>query len=439
MKRWPWLALVAVLVVAAGVIALQSSPPPEEAVPASGPSQPRLLAQETQPMLVEGVRVEARSLVERATYHGTLQPLRMVTLTPKAAGRVAAIEADVGDRVEAGQVLLRLETTEAEVQARQAEAAVAAARAQLDRLLAGATEEELEQIQAAVRQAALQLEQAQAELARVESLYAKGGVSAQAYENARTQAALAEAALRSAEARLQAVEAGAREEDVRAAQAQLRQAEAGLELARTQLANALLEAPFSGVVSQRSAEVGALLSPGAPAFTLVDLEELKILLRVPGREVLALTPGAPARIRVEGLEGAFTGRVHRINPVADPQTNLFGVEVRLPNEDQRLRAGLTATVELPLRQVEEALAVPARAVVTRNQQRGVYVVEEDVVRFQPIEVGLRDGDWVEARSGLNEGAIVVTAGVEFLEPGQRVRLQLAQEPATTSASTGTGR
>lgn len=437
MKRWPWLALVGVLVVAASVIALQSpTHQPDEPVPATSPSQPPNPGEEIQPVLVEGVRVVPRTLTERASYHGTLQPRRAVTLTPKAAGRVAAIQADVGDRVEAGQILLRLETTEAEAQVRQAEAAVAAARAQLDRLVAGATPEELEQVQAAVRQATLQLEQARAELARVESLYQKGGVSAQSYENTRTQAELAEAALRSAEARLQALEAGAREEDLQAAQAQLLQAEAGLELARTQVENASLEAPFAGVVSQRNAELGALLSPGAPAFTLVDLEEMKIVLRLPGRDVLALSAGARARVRVEGLDGTFDGRVHRIDPVADPQSNLFGVEVRLANPDQHLRAGLTVTVELPLRQAEEALAVPARAVVTRGQQRGVYVVEEDVARFQPVELGVRDGDWLEVRSGLSKGATVVTAGVEFLEPGQRVRLQLAEDPANSPSEAG---
>ncbi|HEY8530655.1 MAG TPA: biotin/lipoyl-binding protein, partial [Limnochorda sp.] len=172
MKRWPWIALVVVLVVAAGVLALQAPIQQQlgEQAPASSPSQPAYV-EEIQPVLVEAVQVVPRTLTERASYHGTLQPRRVVTLTPKASGRVAEIRVDVGDRVKAGQVLLRLETTEAEAQVRQAEAAVAAARAQLNRLLAGATDEELEQVRAGVRQAALQLEQARAELARIESLY----------------------------------------------------------------------------------------------------------------------------------------------------------------------------------------------------------------------------------------------------------------------------
>lgn len=437
MKRWPWIALVVVLVVAAGVLALQAPIQQQlgEQVPATSPSQ-QAYVEEIQPVLVEAVQIVPRMLTERASYHGTLQPRRVVTLTPKASGRVAEIRADVGDRVKAGQVLLRLETTEAEAQVRQAGAAVAAARAQLNRLLAGATPEELEQVRASVRQADLQLEQARAELARIESLYQKGGVSAQTYENTRTQAALAEAALRSAEARLQALEAGAREEDLQAAQAQLLQAEAGLELARTQVANASLEAPFAGVVSQRNAEVGALLSPGAPAFTLADLEEMRVILRLPGREVLSLSAGTPALVRVEGLDRTFEGRVHRIDPVADPQSNLFGVEIRLANPGQQLRAGLMATVELPLRQVEKALAVPARAVITRGQQRGVYVIEESMARFQPVELGLRDGDWVEVRSGVAEGALVVTTGAEFLAPGQPVRLEPGQDPAGPTDGAG---
>src|SRR5690606_21738530 len=122
--------------------------------------------------------------------------------------------------------------------------------------------------------------------------------------------------LRSAEAQLQALEIGPRPEDIQAVEAQVLQAEASLALARAQVTNATIRAPFAGVVSQRNAEVGALLSPGIAAVTLADLEELKIVLRLPGREVLRLRPSILVPVTVEGLpEESFLARIHQIDPV----------------------------------------------------------------------------------------------------------------------------
>lgn len=429
MKRWVWIALAGVLAVAVtvGVIALQGAAP-GGAQPSAAQGGTSLGASPAPPaeraVLVEASPAPRRSIVERAAYHSTLQPRRTVALTPKTGGRVEELLVDVGDRVEAGQALIRLEAVEAEAQVRQAEAALAAARAQRDRLIAGPTAEELEQVRAAVRQARLQFESAERELKRIEELYTKGGVSTQTYESTRTQAALAEAALRSAEARLQALEVGPRREDIEAAEAQVLQAEASLALARTQVANATVRAPFAGVVSQRNAEVGALLSPGVVAVTVADLEELKIVLRVPGREVLRLRPGILVPVTVEGLpEESFQGRIHQIDPVADPQSHLFGVEIRLSDPQGLLRAGLSARVELPLQEREDVVAVPRRAVIERAGRQGVYVVEDGIARFRPLELGVSDPDWVEVRSGLEAGETVVTAGMEFLEPGVPVRIR----------------
>lgn len=426
MAAWRWVAVGvgAVALVGAGVLArsgLLQGPqeravaPPERAVAArAGVSQERAFA-------VEVVRITRRTVERRVTYHGVLEPRTTADLGVKTGGRVAELPVEVGSRVSKGDVLLRLETSELEAQVQQARASLAAARAQLQRLLAGARQEERDQAEAALHQADAELGNAREEFKRSEALFERGGISRQAYDAARSRLQVAEAQLRGARARLEELLAGPRKEDVEAARAQVAQAEAALTLANTRLADATLVAPFDGVVSRREVERGEVVAPGTVLVSLVDLGELKLPVQVGGREVLALEPGLPADVRVDGLpDRTFRGRVHRIDPVADPRSNLFGVEVRVPNPEGLLRAGLPATVEIPVARAPDTLAVPEAALLQQQGQAGVFVVEDGRARFQPVELGLNGGDWWEVRSGLEEGDPVVITGKEQLGPGSPV-------------------
>lgn len=188
-----------------------------------------------------------------------------------------------------------------------------------------------------------------------------------------------------------------------------------------------MKAPVSGVISRRGIEVGELAAPGTPVFTLVDLEELSIHLRAPGHDVIRLRPGMEARIVVED-DPALTleGRIHRISPVADPQSNLFPVEVRLPNADGALKAGFHVAAQLTVASARDVLAVSERAVARREGQEGVYVVRDGRAVFIPVQFGITDGrawrEIVEAE-GLREGDLIITIGKEYVIPGTPVRVQ----------------
>lgn len=372
---------------------------------------------------VEGVRVQRRTIEQQAVYYGVLEPRATVQLAVRTSGRVARVWVQPGDRVRAGQELLRLETSDLEAQLDQARATLAQAEARYLRLKEGPTPEELEQAEAAVAQAQAQLEAARKELERTELLRQSGAATDQAYDAALSRWQQAQAQWQAARARLDSLKAGPNAHDLEAARAEVERAKAAVRLAQVQLEGARLTAPVTGTVAQVAVDVGEMASPASPAVILVDLEELRVVVRVPGEDVLRLRPGMAVTVQPRAIpDRSFPGRIHRIDPVADAQSHLFGVEVRLANPGQALRAGLDVTVRVPLMRAVDVLAVPEQALARWNEQLGVFVVENGRARFQPVRTGITDGSWRQVVSGLEEGQLVVTSGKELLAPDAPVRL-----------------
>lgn len=408
--------LLLLAVVASGTF--RSNPAGDGVVSAQGSPGTRGVAVEVSP-------AQTRKLELHVTYHGALRPSRTVQLSLATGGRVAELPVEVGQRVAQGDALLRLETRELEAQLRQAEAGLASARAGLERLLNGASADELAQVRAAVSQAEVQVENARSEFERNEHLYQGGSISRQAYDAARSQVQIAESQLTSVRAQLAQLQRGATAEDLAMAEAQLHQAQAGVDLVAAQLDHAVLRSAIDGVVSRRGIEVGEMASPGTPLFTVVDLSELVMAVRAPGRDVIRLTPEMPVQVVVEDMPShTLTGRVHRIDPVADPTTNLFSVELRVPNADGELRAGFYASARLTVVSIPNALVVPERAITLWDGQDGVYIVENDRAVFRPLEFGVSDGSWREVLSGdIAAGTPVITTGKEYISPNAMVRVR----------------
>lgn len=378
------------------------------------------------PVIAEPI---ARRDVERyVTYHGVLQPRTTVQLAMQVGGRVDELPVDIGDRVDVGDVLMRLDTGDFAAQVRQAEAGLEMATANLERLLRGATAQELTQTRAAVAQAEVQMDNAQTEFDRMERLFQSGSVSRQAYDGAASQLQIAKSQLDSARARLDQVQEGARPEDLAAAEAQVKQAEAALDLARAQLDKATLRAPVAGVISRRGIEVGEMASPGVPLITIVDVDELSLELKAPGRDVVSMASGMTAYVTVEDNASlSFEGRLQRVDVVADPISHLFNLEVRLPNPGEQLRAGFNASARIRVAAAEEVLAAPERAITHRDNQEGFYIVRDGRAIFVPAQFGISDGRaWREIVSaeGVQDGDLIVTVGKEYLTPNMAVRVQV---------------
>ncbi|HTJ23471.1 MAG TPA: efflux RND transporter periplasmic adaptor subunit [Gemmatimonadaceae bacterium] len=206
-----------------------------------------------------------------------------------------------------------------------------------------------------------------------------------------------------------------------------RQTAAAADLAKKRLSDTRLTAPLSGIIAHRAVEVGATVAPGQPAFTIVDLDPVRVRIGVPEADVGHVAEGAPATVRISALDTSFIGRVSLIGVVADPTTRSYTVEVAVPNPARRLRAGMVAEATITTGQRTTATMVPAAAVVHDGGVSGttiVYVVDRDDARVHArrVTTGAAHGDSLEITSGIAANDQVVVAGQQRLREGARVQV-----------------
>jgi RND family efflux transporter MFP subunit len=335
--------------------------------------------------LVETVTPERKTIVERVSLVGSLRAKQRVEITPKASGRLVELRVDRGDRVRAGQVVARLEDDELRQQVRSAEAALQVARASL-----------------AQREA--ELKNRDSELERYRNLEQDGVVSSQQRETAEMGVQVTRA-------------------QMSLANAQVAQAEAGLEELRIRLSQSEILSPLTGIVATRHVDPGTMVSSTTPIALVLDLSTMLTVVNVPEREINKIEVGSTAKVTVDALAGEeFAGRVVRISPMLDSQTRTAPVEIELENSGEHLKAEMFARVDLNLTSERDALLVPRDALVYRNERSGVFVVDQEMVRFQPVSTGLTEGDTVEVVEGIDDQATVVTRGANLLQNGDAVSI-----------------
>jgi RND family efflux transporter MFP subunit len=210
-----------------------------------------------------------------------------------------------------------------------------------------------------------------------------------------------------------------------------RQSAAATALARKRLADTRLLSPISGVVARRAVERGSTVAAGQGAFTLVDLDVVKVRIGVPEADVDILRAGQLARVHLPALgEATFSGRVTSVGVTADPTTRTYAVEITVPNASHRLKAGMVAEATVEEGRQIMALTVPATAVV-RNAEGAtlLYVLDAGTKRVhgRRVTVGAALGDAVVVTRGLTAGELVVVAGQQRLREGSLVTTSTAPD------------
>ena len=302
--------------------------------------------------------------------------------------RILELLVDEGQTVRAGQPMARLDTALAQAQTRAAQASVAEAQS------------------AAVR--------ARGEYRRAESIRDSGALSAEAIEQRRAAAIAADARLAAARAQLQEVNA--------------------------RLGGGYVRAPASGLVIDRSAEVGRSVD-GQVLFRIAAGNRLEVASQIAEADILALQPGQPAVFElVDGT--TVQGRLSRLPASIDPRTRTGEALFELP-ERSRVVAGmfLRGTAQLPPR---ATLAAPQSSILYEAGEPYVFVVQQvrtqgsdetrHVVQRANVRLGGRSGDWVEIVEGLQPGHTIVGAGAAFLQSGDEVRPLRAEQPAQAQAT-----
>ncbi len=325
------------------------------------------------PSEVASVRyTEARSVELRAEVRlpGTVESRMSAVVAGEVAGKVLSIEAQDGERVSKGQVLVRIRPDWYALQHKEAVARLAESRAR--------------------RQLA------ESSLERARELFEADVLSQQDLDDAISEFT----AWRGRESQNQA------------------------QIDQLELSLALLDvrAPFDGVVTRKLTEVGQWVTSGGGVAEMVSLDRLEIHIDVAERYYDALRRGEQVQITFQALPGSVrTGTIERIIPRAADRARTFPVKVSVSNKDGRIGVGMLASVAMPLGAVTATTMVPKDAVVRTGPGEAVYrLTADNTAEMVPVQSGAGQGSWIAVHGGIRPGDKVITRGNERLQPDQRV-------------------
>ena len=317
---------------------------------------------------------------------GTLRAREANLLSPKVAGNVDAVLVDIGDRVEAGRVVVLLDRTGFELAVNQADAAYQSA-------------------EAAVAQAGSQFEQAQKEYRRATRLLSEKVIPQSRFD-------AAEAAYNAAREAMAAIKG------------KYSQSRVALETAREHLKNARIRSSITGVVVDRNVEVGQSVAPGVQVLRILDQTTMKVDVELPEKDFGRITFDDSAVVTMDAYQGQdFPGKVTVINPMVDQKARTFQVRIELPNPSGKLVDGMFVRVRLFTGR-RTALAIP-RDALHRLPGSGtfyVFVVQGDKVVKRTIKTGKVGDQYAEVMEGLVEGERIVTSGDGRLRSGMSVKV-----------------
>ncbi len=351
--------------------------------------------------------VQRGPLVAEVMGTGTLEARVQATISPKISNRIEQILADQGDHVSAGEVLVRLDDDELLQQ-------VAIAQASLEAEVAA-----LERIKTDKQRAVAVFDQAQSSYTRTRSLVDSNAVSQDDFDKATESLAVATAGVSHSEAA------------IAENQKKVVAAERTLEYQRARLTDAEILAPFDGLVIQRNRELGDIVVPGSSILTLISLDELWISAWIDETEMAKLAEGQSARVVFRSEpEKSYPGTVVRLGKEADRETREFIVDVRVLELATNWAVGQRAEVFIEASNKDNVIRLPAGNVVTRESDKGVFVLEEGHARWRPITTGLQSRDSIEVTSGLQADEVVISPASNraILSNGRKVTVSQESGP-----------
>lgn len=389
------------------------------------------------PVYVAATAAVSQQVTAYVQATGSLTGDETSDVASQASGQIVATPVDVGDFVNQGAVIARLDDRDARLrlqQARaaeqQAEAALRQAQARLGAGPGGSFDPNaIPEVQAARR--AAEAAEAQAQLAeanerRYASLVETGDVSRSVYEQYRTQAATARAEANAARKQLEVAINTARSSNVgiEAAAAALAAARAQTALAQKAVNDTVIRAPISGHVSDRPIAVGEYITPSSKIATIVKLNPIKVSLQLPEAEAGRVRIGMLVTASVAAYrDREFSGKVTAINPAIDPASRAMTVEAQIENPERLLRPGMFVTARIVLPGGSEGIFVPREAIVTDPATNSsiVYVIEGETARVRVVQLGQEKDGLVQIVSGVNAGEEVATSNLQQLFDGATVR------------------
>lgn len=339
-------------------------------------------AQTTEPQALPVTLATAHrgNISERVALTGVVAAKQQANLSSVVTGQVRAVNVNVGDRVTAGTVLVRIDDSTTLAQLQQSEGSLAAARARLAQLQSGDIGAS-SSANANMDSARVAYQTAQANLRRNQQLFAQGYVSQTVVEQAQQALSAAQAQLRSAEVAAQNAnlrgQGSSAQSEIRGQQATVQEMAGAVALAQAQLAQTVIAAPFNGVVTQRSVDPGTLAAPGTPLVQVSALDPAYVNIGIPEEDLPYIHVGTSVDITVDSFPGrVWHGTVNAVNSATSQGTLSYLARVTLSNDGLLLKAGMVANANFLKLQHRDVVLVPRAAVFSGEKGDAVYVLDK---------------------------------------------------------------
>jgi membrane fusion protein (multidrug efflux system) len=318
-------------------------------VPAKQENTPAERELQTAPVLLEDITRDIKGM-------GVITARKEVELSAEITGRIIAVRHDIGDDVNAGDVIVELENEDHQIM-------VEKKRAQLNKAQA-------------------QLKKSNRDKTKADTLFSDGVLSDTDHDNAMLGAAVSSA-------------------DVQLARAELKAAEKDYRDTR-------ITAPYNGTIALRSIETGHYVTPGQCLLTLIDLSGVTIVINVSERDIPKISHTSPVRVTIDSLPTeTFTGTVKTIALKAEETSRSFPVEIWVENSDRRILPGMIARVDIHSARPEPLLTIPQKAVSSMHGETTVRIMLDGSPVMRVVDLGAILDDRVIVRAGLKAGDLIV--------------------------------
>lgn len=379
---------------------------------------------------------ESRDVASTINATGTFVAMETSDVAPKVAGKIANIYTNVGQFVQGGATIAKVDDRDARLQLASAQAAVKQARAAVRQaearlgLLDGgkfeaSTIPEVRAAQANYQQALEEQKQAEANEKRYRELTESGDVAMVTYETFRTIRDTARARTNAAKQQLDAAINTAKQSNQAIVSAQ-----ANVDAALTQVAEAqkaivdtIIQAPFAGYVSSRPTAVGEYVSSSSIIVTLLRTNPIKAEIQVAEADVQYAVIGRGVSLEVDAYKDRkFAGSITAVNPAVDPNSRSATVEATVENDGNALRPGMFATARINREGGGKGVFVPKSAIYNdqATQSYRVFVIVDGVAKLRVVQLGTEEGDVQQIVTGVEADQLVATSNLEQLYEGAKV-------------------
>ncbi len=391
--------------------------------------------EETEPIVTVQTAVAQRGAIQQIiSAEAVLFPHDQAAITPKVIAPVRTFYVNRGSRVTCGQVVAVLENRDLAAAEVENKGTYEQAQAAYGLETSSALPEEWQKAELDLKTAKDAYDAQQKVYDSRLILFQQGALPRKQLDESAVALVQAKSQYEMAEKHLSALQSVGKQDQLKSARGQLTSAKGKYEGAAAQLAYTEIRSPINGVVTDRPSYPGETPPPGTPLLTIMDTSSVIARAHIPQNDAAVLKPGDVATITAAG-GGRVQGKVTLISPALDPNSTTVEVWIEAANPDGRLRPGTTVNVQMVAQTLNDAVVVPASALLkTPDGQTTVMIVHSDRADQVSVETGVRQGDRLQITKGLSGGETVIVSGAYGLPDNTKVKIAEPTPPAHAGKS-----